>query len=225
MARAKPKKRFVYVEDAPPFCFSEEHRSQILSALRLSESSPKANEFLNYLEQQMMLLRPERKLEINSPRPQEIVAALTGLKRKAEKLKEKAVDFQEEFGSLDAESRKLLRNALGTVLDGNVHSQNLFDFLSDLDIRIGYLIQAVNETDRIRFNSGRPRDDACRRFAIKVGFAFQNILGRDPTKSRTGAFGNVLNISFRCAGHYVQDIFPIIKDAANHCRNLKIQEK
>jgi len=216
MVRPIPKKNFVWVEDASSFNFSNNHRAALLGIMNTkTRDKKKADDFLMFIEREIRMLRPQRKLEIESPSQQEVKEAISHLKKKSQKLQEKSIDFQQELCDLDAESRRLLRKVWQDYDDGT-QKFHVSDFISDLEGRISHLLLVINETERITLKKGRPTNNSLRQFSKRLAFEYQNIFVMRPKKSQEGAFGQILKICLEAAGYCTVNLFPLIKEAVDY---------
>lgn len=159
MARPVPKKKYVWVEDISPFKFSEAHRADLLRIIKVKPQDKEADKFVEFIGKEIWMLRPQRKIELESPLPQEVREAIKRLHKKSQRLQKCLTSYQQEIGDLDAESRRLLRKVWHDYDDGT-QKFHVSDFLSDLDGRISHLLLEINETERITLKKGRPTNNS-----------------------------------------------------------------
>ena len=103
MVSPSPKKRFVYVSKPSEFEFTEDVLAEIEKHIGPDVSKEKVSGFVVEAQRLMRVLEPEVKIELKSPRPQEVSEALNRCKKIANKLQIAAVNFQECIGELDIE--------------------------------------------------------------------------------------------------------------------------
>ena len=214
MVSPSPKKRFVYVERPSEFEFNEDARVKIEKYIGPGVSKEKIKEFITEAQRLMRILEPEVKIELKSPRPQEVSEALNRCKKFANKLQNAAVNFQECIGELDIDSRRILQQSIPHNF-GEEGNYSGVDQIANLDSQISKMILNINEFDRIRGVARRPKVGSYRRFANQLAKAFYQKLDLVPSKSRNGVFGNILKACLEASGHYKSDYFKLIKEAVD----------
>ena len=208
-------------------------RSKLLKMIQLKPGDARANSFIEYIEREISMLKPQRKLDIETQKTRKsrsVKKAITRLKRKAQKLHGELLSFQEELSSLDTESllllRKVWKHSVGLQRNGVSQNICVSDFLADLEKRLVSLCSEINETDRIDFQQGRPAYAALHRFTRSLACGYRNILGKRPTKSRTGAFAKIMRFCIEAAGYKVPvDLFRLIEQAVDHSEKLNTSSK